>query len=48
MKQMLIIKTIIFVVFFAVMTAVVMTSCSTGRVGCPINAQHGFGPGRIR
>lgn len=27
---------------------VALSSCSTGRVGCPINAQHGFGPGRIR
>jgi hypothetical protein len=48
MKQMLIIKSIIFVVFFAIMAAVVMTSCSTRRVGCPVNAQRGFGPGRIR
>jgi hypothetical protein len=26
---------------------VAMQSCSTGRVGCPINATHGFGHGRI-
>ena len=47
MKKMTLLKTAIFVVFFAIMTAVVMTSCSAGRVGCPINATHGFGPGRI-
>jgi hypothetical protein len=33
----------------AFMTLIFTTSsCTTGRVGCPINAQHGFGPGRIR
>jgi hypothetical protein len=24
------------------------SSCTTGRVGCPINAQHSFGHGRIK
>ena len=27
---------------------VALSSCSTRRVGCPINATHGFGHGRIR
>lgn len=31
----------------AILTIFAMTSCSTGRVGCPINATHGFGHGRI-
>ena len=26
---------------------VALSSCSTGRVGCPVNATHGFGHGRI-
>ena len=38
----------IYVAIATVLTVLLLTSCSTGRVGCPINAQHGFGPGRIR
>lgn len=26
---------------------VALSSCSTRRVGCPVNATRGFGPGRI-
>ena len=26
----------------------VLISCTTGRVGCPVNAASGFGHGRIR
>lgn len=44
---MAILKTIIVVVFLSIMTTVIMSSCTTRRVGCPVNATHGFGPGRI-
>jgi hypothetical protein len=29
-----------------VITILFLTSCGGTRYGCPINAQHGFGPGR--
>jgi len=37
MNKMTLLKTIIVVVFFAVMTAIVLTSCTTSRsgYGCP-------------
>jgi hypothetical protein len=38
----------IYVAIATVLTVVLLTSCTTRRIGCPINAQHGFGPGRIR
>jgi len=27
---------------------VALSSCTTGRIGCPVSAASGFGPGRIR
>jgi len=38
----------IYIAIATVLTVVLLTSCTTRRIGCPINAQHGFGPGRIR
>jgi hypothetical protein len=26
----------------------ILSSCYSGRTGCPVNAQRGFGPGRMR
>ena len=31
------------ILFIAILT---LSSCGTPRYGCPVNAQHGFGPGR--
>ena len=39
-----------FVIYLVVLGSVILStsSCTTGRVGCPINAASGFGPGRMR
>jgi len=37
---------ILFVVLISFLLLVFMSSCSTPRYGCPINASHSFGPGR--
>jgi len=41
-----IIRITIYVAIAAGLTVGLLTSCGTPRYGCPINASHGFGPGR--
>jgi len=38
-------KTIILLAISIIL--ITFQSCGSGRVGCPINATHGFGTGRI-
>ena len=38
----------IYVVIATVLTVLLLTSCTTRRIGCPVSAASGFGPGRIR
>ena len=40
-KKVLILSAVIVII------AIMFSSCITRRVGCPVNATHGFGPGRI-
>ena len=39
-----------FVIYLVVLGSVILftSGCYSGRVGCPVNAQRGFGHGRIR
>ena len=40
-KKVLILSAVIVII------AIMFSSCTVRRVGCPVNATHGFGPGRI-
>ena len=47
--KMTIIKVSILAIGIATLVIIALSSCSMSRrSGCPVNAQYGFGPGRIR
>jgi hypothetical protein len=41
-------KTLWISIMVAASIIALMDSCSSPRYGCPVNASHGFGPGRMR
>jgi predicted small secreted protein len=41
-------KSILRISIYVVIITIVFSSCTTRRVGCPVNAASGFGNGRIR
>jgi hypothetical protein len=48
MKKLILQITAIKLAILLTAMIVIASSCSTPRYGCPVNASHGFGPGRMR
>ena len=41
-------KKVLIVAAIVVIITIAFSSCTTRRIGCPVSAASGFGPGRIR
>jgi hypothetical protein len=44
----LILKISLIKLFILLVAILILSSCTSTRYGCPVNAQNGFGHGRIR